>query len=123
MNDMSNAHASEPASFHFDHEDERLVTRYLGTLTLRDIGLDRVEAILVEENRSNEEAADADHEQMLQRVTRRLIIESVEGEHGERFTAEQFDAGLPGRLMFDMTQLKKALLRMYGLDSEDVKNA
>jgi hypothetical protein len=119
MNDMSQA----PAQFHFDREDEVLETRYMGTLSLHDIGFERVEAILFEEGqraKAVDESADEDAKKtMMDRSIRRLIVESVTGEHGERFTG---DEQLPGRLMMDMMKLRKAIVRMYGLDQEEVKN-
>ena len=114
MNDMSKA----PAFFHFDNKDEVIETRYLGKLTLHDVGYERVEAILFDEGRRTD-ASDEAQKTMMERVIKRLVLETVRGEHGERITNE---AKLPGRLMMDMIKIRKAVVRMYGLDSEDVKN-
>ena len=117
MNDLSQV----PVQFHFDNGDEVLETRYMGTLSLHDIGFERVEAILFEEGqRAKADDADDDAKKnLMDRAIKRLIVESVTGEHGERFTGGE---ELPGRLMMDMMKLRKAIVRMYGLDQEEVKN-
>ncbi|MCG7403011.1 hypothetical protein [Caballeronia zhejiangensis] len=118
MNDMSNRPDDAPAYFHFDNENEIVETRFMGTVTLHDVGFERVEAILFEESR-----ADADDEakkRMMDRVIKRLLFESMNGEHGERLDP---DEPLPGRIMMDMVKLRAAIVRMYGLDQGEVKNA
>ncbi|BAO89021.1 hypothetical protein [Caballeronia cordobensis] len=117
MNDMSEV--PDAPAFHFDGENEIVKTRFMGTVTLRDVGYERVEAIIYMENRAT--VTDEDTRTMMDRVIRRLLIESAEGERGERLTNDLF-AHLPGRLMFDMTALRKAVMRLYGLDQDDVKN-
>jgi hypothetical protein len=115
MNDMS--HDLVPALFHFDSTEETITTRFMGNVTLRDVGFERVEAILFEENRqdADEEAKRA----MMDRVIKRLLCESLHGENGERLT---LDTRLPGRMMFDMVKLRGAVVRLYGLDQGEIKN-
>ncbi|MDR5790279.1 hypothetical protein P9281_27415 [Caballeronia sp. LP003] len=114
MNDMS----QPPGYFHFDNENDIVETRFFGTVTLHDVGYERVEAILFEENRPD--ADEAAKKRMMDRVIKRLLFESMTGEHGERLAP---DEPLPGRVMMDMVKLRGAIVRMYGLDQGEVKNA
>ncbi|KXU94164.1 hypothetical protein CR51_27205 [Caballeronia megalochromosomata] len=91
----------------------------MGRLTLHDVGFERVEAILYEEGRRNETDDDAAKRAMMDRAIKRLIVETVTGENGERFTG---DEKLPGRLMMDMMKLRRAIVHLYGLDQDEVKN-
>lgn len=116
MNDLRQV---PPPEFHFDNQDEVVETRYLGRLTLHDVGFERVEAILFEEGRRNESDDDETKRAMMDRVIRRLIVETVTGANGERFTG---DEKLPGRLMMDMMKLRRSIVHMYGLDQDEVKN-
>lgn len=91
--------------------EEKIKTRCFGTVTIHDIGTDRIEALLVRHAEDETNMA----------LLRELLCEAAEGEKGERFTMELLSK-LPARAITDRNLLIVAAGRVNGISRQDVEN-
>lgn len=108
MNDMNK---SAVPVFSVAPLEEKIKTRCFGTVTIHDIGSDRIEALLVSHAEDESNLA----------LLRELLCEAAEGEHGERFTMELLRK-LPARAIQDRNTLIVAAGRVNGIGRQEVEN-
>jgi len=96
--------------FDLTFQSEQVQTKYLGLVTINDIGTDGIEAVVLETK------GDTDTRLLQQR----LLCASAVGPNGERFTMEQM-ANWPARAFADRVKLMKAAARINGMAGDEVE--
>lgn len=104
---------SQPApQFDLTFQSEQVQTKYLGVVTIHDIGTEGVERIVLD--------AGGDTDTRL--MQHRLLCASAVGPNGERFTMEQM-AHWPARAFADRVKLIRAAARINGMAGDEVEKA
>jgi hypothetical protein len=104
---------SQPApQFDLPFQSEQVPTRYLGLVTINDIGTDGIEKLV----------ADAGGDVDTRTMQHRLLCACAVGPNGERFTMEQLERW-PARAFQDRVKLLGAASRVNGMSGDDVEKA
>jgi hypothetical protein len=104
---------SQPApQFDLTFQSEQVETKYLGVVTINDIGTEGIEAIVLEAGGNSDTRV----------MQHRLLCASAVGPNGERFTMEQM-AHWPARAFADRVKLIKAAARINGMAGDEVEKA
>jgi hypothetical protein len=109
MNDINKK--AVPA-FNIEPAEETINTRCFGQVRIRDIGAQRIEALLTAHQEEKDNMP----------LLRAILCEAGEGPHGERFTRDLLDR-LPARAFRDSRELMVAAGRVNGLAKDDVGKA
>lgn len=104
---------SQPApQFDLTFQSEQVQTKYLGVVTIHDIGTEGVERIVLD--------AGGDTDTRL--MQHRLLCASAVGPNGERFTMEQM-THWPARAFADRVKLLRGAARINGMAGDEVEKA